>query len=214
MTTIMFPLASVVFAGALCLVTPALAQPSVEGVLIAMPPTQSPFADRGGDRGDLSGYGLSAPLRLSLEASVFPDAHLFPNCASREDDIGNSLGGISTQHYWEWRFAPRLVLSGFTQIGCPVDAGIGSVLTYSVPLRDSMQLVLGAGLYAAPGQIPFFGSLQPAFLQGLRSVSSAANEAGRVGMVWTAKNGYLYNLGVEVLGTERRTITFGGTFSR
>ena len=95
---------------------------------------QNPFGDRGGDGGD-AGYALSTPLRLSLMGSVIPKASGFPNCATREDDVGNSVGGIPVQHYVEWRLTPRLVLSAFTQLGCPIDGGIGTALTYAVPLR-------------------------------------------------------------------------------
>jgi hypothetical protein len=41
-------------------------------------------------------------------------------------------GGIPVQHYAELRLTPRLVLSGFTQLGCPIDAGIGGVLTFAL----------------------------------------------------------------------------------
>ncbi|MDP9033367.1 MAG: hypothetical protein M3O50_01050 [Myxococcota bacterium] len=190
----------------------ALAQVSAASVPIATSPPQSAFGDRGADTGDFSGYRLLTPLRLSLEGSVIAKASMFPNCVSREDAVGNSVGGIPVQHYAELRLTPKLVLSGFTQLGCPVDAGIGGVLTYTVPLRNSMQLVFGAGLYGAPGQLPFFGGLQTALLQGLGSASSPVNQAGRIDLVWTAKSGHRYNVGMEVLGTTRQAITFGGGF--
>jgi len=183
-----------------------------------MSPPQDPLGDRGGD----AGFLLSAPLRLSLVASIIPKAGGFPNCISREDDVGNSVGGIPVQHYAEWRLMPRLVLSGFTQLGCPIDAGIGAALTYAVPLRRSLQLVFGAGLYAAPGQVSLFKGPQASPLQFLGSLAASAvpvprmdspvNGGARIDLVWNAKDGHPYNVGVESLGAGKQAIKFGGGF--
>ena len=144
---------------------------------------------------------------------MVPKASMFPNCVSREDPVGNSVGGIPVQHYSEVRLAPRLVLSGFTQLGCPVDAGIGAVLTYAAPIRDSMRLVFSAGLYAAPAQLPLFAGPQASFLQFLGNLKASAvrglvgdssvNQAARVDLVWSGKDGMPHNLGIESLGTGR-----------
>jgi hypothetical protein len=222
MRTVVFLLACTAFTGAMCIAPLALAQASAAGASVRTSPPQSPFGDRGGDAGDFSGYRLSAPLRLSLEGSIIPKAGGFPNCASREDAVGNSVGGIPVQHYAEWRLTPRLVLSGFTQLGCPIDAGIGAALTYAVPLRRSLQLVFGAGIYAAPGQIALFsgpqaslpqylGSLLASAAQGPR-IDSPVNGAARVDLVLNAKDGHPYNVGVESLGSGTQTIKFGGGF--
>jgi hypothetical protein len=222
MRTVVFLLASAAFGAAVCSRPLALAQVSAAGVPGATSPPQSPFGDRGGDAGEFSGHRLSAPLRLSLEGSIIPKAAGFPNCASREDDIGNSVGGIPVQHYAEWRLTPRLVLSGFTQLGCPIDAGIGSALTYAVPLRPSLRLVFGAGIYVAPGQVALFSGPQTSVLQYLGSLTTLAvqgprfespvNGAARVDLVWNAKDGHPYNVGVESVGAGRQTIKFGGGF--
>jgi hypothetical protein len=222
MSTTVFPLASLAFVGALSASPLALAQASASSVPVATSFLQNPFGDRGGEASDFSGYRLSAPLRLSLVGSVIPKASGFPNCVSREDDVGNSMGGIPVQHYLELRLTPRLVLSGFTQLGCPIDAGIGATFTYAVPLRPSVQLAFGAGLYVAPGQIGLFrgpqasvlqylGSLQALALQGPR-FDSPVNGASRVDLVWNAKDGHPYNVGVESVGAGRQTIKFGGGF--
>jgi uncharacterized glyoxalase superfamily protein PhnB len=221
MRTLVVLLASAAFVGAVCAAPPALAQVSSPNVPIATSPPQSPFGDRGGDAGDFSGYLLSAPLRLSLEGSIIPKAGGFPNCASREDDVGNSVGGIPVQHYAEWRLTPRLVLSGFAQLGCPIDAGMGAALTYAVPLRRSLQLVFGAGIYAAPGQIALFRGPQASLPQYLGSlVASAAqgphidspvNGAARVDLVLNAKDGHPYNVGVEI-SSGKQAIKFGVGF--
>ena len=168
------------------------------------------------------GYRLSAPLRLSLLGSVIPKASWFPNCVSREDDVGNSVGGIPVQHYFELRLMPRLVLSGFTQLGCPIDAGIGTALTYAVPVRNSLQLVFGAGFYVAPGQIGLFRGPQASVVQYVGSLAALAvqrprfdspvNGAARVDLVWNAKDGHMYNVGVESVGAGKQFIKFGGGF--
>jgi hypothetical protein len=222
MRSIVFPLASVAFVGALCASPLALAQVSASTAPVAMSLPQNPFGDRAGGAGDFSGFLLSAPLRLSLVGSVIPKASGFPNCVSRDDDVGNSVGGIPVQHYSELRLTPRLVLSGFTQLGCPIDAGLGAAFTYAVPLRPSLQLVFGAGLYVAPGQIGLFrgpqasvlqylGSLQALAVQGPR-FDSPVNGAARVDLVWNTKDGHPYNVGVETVGAGRQTIKFGGGF--
>jgi hypothetical protein len=77
------------------------------------------------------------------------------------------VGGVPVEHYAELRLTPRLTLSGFTRLGCPIDAGIGGALTYAVPLRESLSFVFGAGLYAVPGQLPLFGHVP--FVQGVQN---------------------------------------------
>jgi hypothetical protein len=186
-----------------------------------MVPTATPFPapfspTPGGDLGyvpPFSGFRLSAPLRLSLMGAAPRLAGGFPQCASREDDAGNSVGGIPVQHYWEWRFAPRLVLSAFTQLGCPIDGGIGAVVTYSVPLRasSSLSLVFGAGAYAAPAQFQLFGGPAPSFALGLRGARSPAPVSARTDLVWGPPD-RPRNVGVQSLGTSTRLVTFGGGF--
>jgi hypothetical protein len=208
----MMLLAPGAFVGALCGMPSALAQVSVATVPVATTLPQTSVGDRGGDAGAFSGYHASTPLRLSLEGSVFSKAGMFPNCIALEDDVGNSVGGIPVQHDLELRLTPRLSLSVFTQLGCPIDAGIGGALTYAVPLRKSVQVVFGLGLYGAPGQLPLFRGLQSSFLQGLRGQSSPINEAARVDVVWSTKDGHPYHVGTESLGLGRQGIRFGGGF--
>lgn len=118
----------------------------------------------------------------------------------------------------EVRLMPRLVLSGFTQLGCPIDAGIGASATYTVPLRGSMSLAFGAGLYVAPGQLPLFGQvpfaqgLRNALLRGLQGERSPVDMAGRVDLVWKTGSGRPLNLGVQTMGRSRQQVIFGGGF--
>ena len=137
--------------------------------------TTPPAAPSGDDLGyvpPFSGSVLAAPMRLTLEGSISPRAGGFPQCASLEDDVGNSVGGIPVQHYTDWRLTPHLVLSVFTQLGCPIDAGMGAVVTYTVPIRPSVAWVFAAGAYAAPAQFPLYGGMQPALSLALKGASA------------------------------------------
>jgi hypothetical protein len=103
------------------------------------------------------------------------------------------------------RLTPKLVLSGFSQLGCPVDAGIGGTLTYAVPLRASTWLVFGGGIYGVPAQVPLFGGTR------LRP-EPPVEAAGKVDFDWSTRGGRTYSVGVESLGGVRQGITFGGGF--
>ena len=175
----------------------------------------SPAAPSGDDPGyvpPFSGSVLAAPMRLTLEGSIFPKAGGFPQCASLQDDVGNSVGGIPVQHYADWRLTPRLVLSVFTQLGCPIDAGIGAVVTYTVPIRPSVAWVFAAGAYAAPGQFQLYGGAQPAISLALKGASAPAAVSTRTDIVWTGPDGHPYNVGVQAVGLGRQQITFGAGF--
>jgi hypothetical protein len=192
---------------------PALAQ-SV-GQPLAQRPTQPLVAgdDVSDDAGALSGYRALAPLRLSLEASIFPKGGGFPNCVSREEAAGNSVGGIPVQHWMMLRLTPRLVLNGFTQLGCPIDAGIGGALTYALPVTRSSWLVLAGGLYAAPGQAQLSG--ETPWLAGIRGAPFPVSTAGRVDFVWKTNGDRTLHLGVQTLASGGRgvqSVLFGGGF--
>jgi len=178
----------------------------------ALAQSQAPVGDSSGDAGFLSGYRAVAPLRLSLEASISPKASGFPNCVSREDAAGNSVGGIPVQHFVMKRLTPRLVLSGFSQLGCPIDAGLGGALTYAAPLSTSSWFVFGGGLYVAPGQVPLFGGVGQSLMNGIRAAPSATNMASRADLVWKTTGDHTYSLGVQTLGRGMQSITFGGGF--
>ncbi len=193
-------------------IAPALAQSIAQP--LAQRQTQPLAAgDETSDAGALSGYRALAPLRLSLEASLFPKGGGFPNCASREDDVGNSVGGIPVQHSMMLRLTPRLVLSGFTQLGCPIDAGLGGALTYALPVTRSAWLVFGGGLYAAPGQAQLFG--ETSTLAAFRGAPYPVSTAGRVDFVWKTNGDRTFNLGVQTLSSRGRgvqSVMFGGGF--
>jgi hypothetical protein len=177
------------------------------------PQTPPPSPPASGDYvPPFSGFVLAAPMRLTLEGSIFPKAGEFPQCATLGDDVGNSVGGIPVQHYMDWRLTPRLVLSAFTQLGCPIDAGIGAVATYTVPLGPGVALAFATGAYAAPAQFQLYGGPQSVLSLALKGASAPAAVSARTDIVWQASDGHPYNMGVQVLGQSRKQITFGGGF--
>jgi len=101
------------------------------------------------------------PLRLSLMSEAFPVGRALGDdpCASHEDAAGNSIQGFSIQRQTYLPITQQLVLHGFSRAGCPIDAGVGGGLTYSIPLPSKMWLVASAGAYAQPSVTP--GPIQP-----------------------------------------------------
>jgi hypothetical protein len=168
-------------------------------------PSVSPlFSDDGlfGRSGALPPRAAFSPLQLSLMGGLFSQASALSGCFSREDASGNSLNGFALQRYSYLLLAPRLVLHGFSNAGCPIDAGLGSGLTYSVPLTKSLWLVPSAGFYAQP-------------VLGYAS-SMVVTSAARVDVVKQLGWGRTLSLG---LGTRQRTgssqfsaVSFGGSF--
>ncbi len=176
------------------------------------PQSPAPSGDDLGYVPPFSGFVLAAPMRLTLEGSIVSKKGEFPQCASLEDDVGNSVGGIPVQHYTDWQLTPRLVLSAFTQLGCPIDAGIGAVVTYTVPLRRSVAWVFTAGAYAAPAQFQLYGGTQSALSLAWKGATAPAAVSTRTDIVWKAADGNPYNVGVQVMGQSKRQVTFGAGF--
>ena len=113
------------------------------------------------------------------------------------------------QHYEEVTLIPHLVLSGFSQMGCPIDAGIGAALTYSMPISRSAWFVLGAGAYGTPPRVALLGGLFNALNPQL--LAPPASAAVRADMVWSTPSGRTFNLGVQSHGA-RQLVSFGSTF--
>ena len=141
-----------------------------------------------------------APLRLSLTGGLFSQASAFAGCEARTEASGNTVNGFAVQRYAFLRVTPQLVLHGFSMTGCPVDAGMGGGLSYSVPLQKRWWLVSSAGFYA----LPSFGG----------GTSSFVTTAARVDVVKQLRWGGTLNVG---LGTRSSTgqfsaLHFGGSF--
>ena len=126
--------------------------PTIGG--IALPPLISVArlvgTDPSGAAGTLNPAVASQSLRLTLVSTIFPLGSQFPNCATRMEASGNSIAGFPIQRMESLQLTPQLTLTGFTQGGCPVDAGIGGGVTYTVPLQRSLWLVASAGVYRTP----------------------------------------------------------------
>ena len=159
--------------------------------LVALP--QVLLGEPTGDASALPGYFASAPLRLSLQSGIFPIGDAFPQCATREEASGNSVGGIPVQRYTLLQLTPNLVLHGFTSAGCPIDGAIGGGLTYAARVAPSVWLVAAAGVYGVAPHYPF-----PARVRGDLRVD-LAEEAIDAG----------HSLSV---GVGERGVSFGGVF--
>jgi hypothetical protein len=146
-----------------------------------------------GDRGDLAPFAAVTPLRLSLMGGIVPQAHAYPNCASREDPSGNSVSGFPILRYAPLRLTQHLTLHGFSSGGCPVDAGIGGALTYTAPIKPNLWVVGGIGTYHLPG------------LDAVRPPVTRADF--HIDLVQQAGSGSSYAVGLR-----RRGITFSGNF--
>jgi hypothetical protein len=145
-----------------------------------------------GDRGALPAYAASTPLRLSLASGIFPVAALFPQCGTREDASGNAVQGVPLQRYTLLALTPRLVLHGFSSAGCPIDGAIGGGITYAAPLRPSLWLVAGAGIYGTPPHAGFAGQTRSDV---------------RLDLMKQTGNGRTFSVGIG-----RPGVTFGGTW--
>jgi hypothetical protein len=110
--------------------------------------------------GSLSPWVVSTPLRLSLQAPIFPMAGGFANCDTREEAAGNTVSGFAVQRFTSLRVTPSLVFAGFSSAGCPVDGAMGGGLTYSVPLRPSLWLSASLGVYGVPAHDPLPARVQ------------------------------------------------------
>jgi hypothetical protein len=165
------------------------------------------------DNDAFSGFRLTSPVRLSLTGSIFPIAGQFPQCQGMEDDVGNSVGGIPVLYYRELRLLPRLVFGFFSQLGCPIDAGLGATFAYSVPLSPVLTFAFSGGVYALPGQVSYFGGgIQSALLRGLQGQPSPASAALRADLAWKTPGGHSLGLGVESRGGAFQGIHLSGGF--
>jgi hypothetical protein len=90
------------------------------------------------------------PLRLSLLWTARPLAAALPGdpCASREGASGNSQSGFPVQHQVYLAMTSRLVLHGFSRLGCPLDAKVAAGVTYTVPIAHGVWIVPSAGGFA------------------------------------------------------------------
>jgi hypothetical protein len=114
------------------------------------------FGEPTGDANGLPPALAVMPLRLSLMSTTFPIAGALGGnpCTSREEASGNTVNGFAVQRQVYLPITQQLVLHGFSQAGCPLDAGMGGGVTYAVPLSKTSWLVASAGTYILPSQQP------------------------------------------------------------
>lgn len=95
---------------------------------------------------------VSLPLKLSLMGSVFPamPGIMGEDCRVSAEASGNTTWGFSTKRAAFVTLAPRLTLHGFSKLGCAVDSGMGSAVTYTLPLDENLALVGSAGIFVQP----------------------------------------------------------------
>ncbi len=102
-----------------------------------------------GPAGGLAPWLAVMPLRLSLLWTRLPLATLPGDpCASREDASGNSQSGFPVQHQVYLAMTSRLVLHGFSKLGCPLDAKVAGGATYTMPVTQDVSIVPSAGVSA------------------------------------------------------------------
>jgi len=140
--------------------TPALADDPAPALAWMPAPTalqlRPLFGEPTGDAQGLAAALAVMPLRLSLMSTTFPIAGALGGnpCASREEASGNTVNGFAVQRQAYLAITPQLVLHGFSSAGCPLDAGIGGGVTYTVPVSKSVFLVASAGAYSLPSVQP------------------------------------------------------------
>jgi hypothetical protein len=197
-----------------CLLVSGLARAQGTPVRSLPPVLPSPLTgDLGRDNDAFSGFRLTSPVRLSLTGSIFPKAGQFPQCSTLEDDVGNAVGGIPVLHYRELHLLPHLFFGFFSQLGCPIDAGLGAAFAYAVPLSPGLAFAVSGGMYAAPGQSSLFGgSIQSALLRGVLGQQSSAGAALRADLTWQTPGGHPLGLGLESRGGAFQGIHLSGGF--
>jgi hypothetical protein len=131
----------------------------------APPAPASVLAAPGGaaDSSSLPPYSAVTPLRLALLSSIYPVGPAFGPGGCGVESVLATGTILPVQPYTQIALTPRLVLHGFSDLGCPgdryapLDAGIGGAITYTMPLRPNLWLVGSAGFYGVPPHGPGLG---------------------------------------------------------
>jgi|HubBroStandDraft_1064217.scaffolds.fasta_scaffold40576_2 hypothetical protein len=162
MTRVLFPLAfgsAAFLAGAIAVAQEPTSSSAQSLALSAfVPPSPASLLANGGasDRAPLSPYWASMPLRLTLLSSLLPVGPALGNggCMASVESAGTIF---PTQPYAYFALTPRLVLHGFSDLGCPddpralLDSGAGGGVTYEMPVAKDLSLVASGGAYGVPG---------------------------------------------------------------
>jgi hypothetical protein len=134
---------------------------------VATPLTLRPLFGEPTSQGTGLAPGLAVlPLRLSMLGSAFPLAGSSPTHPLHcdPDASGNSEYGFPVERQVFLAMTSRLVLHGFSRLGCPVDAIAGGGVTYTIPLAQGVSIVPSAGAYAksslVQGRVPTRGTVR------------------------------------------------------
>ena len=93
------------------------------------------------------------PLRLSLLGNAYSIAGAIPGDPCHQGQLVAANPGAWVFPWQQATYVsltPRLVLHGFSRLGCPLDAGAGTGLTYSIPLPNNLWLVASGGVFGQP----------------------------------------------------------------
>jgi hypothetical protein len=94
------------------------------------------------------------PLRLSLLGDAYSVAGAIPGDPCHQGALVAANPGAWVFPWQQATYValtPHLVLHGFSRLGCPLDAGAGTGVTYSIPLPKNLWLVASAGAFGQPG---------------------------------------------------------------
>jgi hypothetical protein len=133
-----------------------LAMAQATALLPHTPPPAGSSASPAPDSTRLPPDAASLPLRLSLLTSIYPLGPSMTNGGCGAASVAAASTIFPTQPYTQVQLVPRLVLHGFSDLGCPgdpyalIDSGVGGGLTYAQPLKPGVWLVGSAGGYVVP----------------------------------------------------------------
>jgi hypothetical protein len=124
------------------------------------PPVPASVFTAGGaaDASVLLPYSAVTPLRLSLLSSIYLLGPAFGPGGCGASSVLAAGTILPVQPYAQFALTERLILHGFSDLGCPgdryapLDAGVGGGLTYAMPLRPNLWLVGSGGVYGVPPQ--------------------------------------------------------------
>jgi hypothetical protein len=142
----------------------AAQEPSLALSPYTPPPTASVLAPgAAADSSSLPPDAASLAFRLALISSMYPVGPALGTGGCGALSVAAAGTILPTQPYTQIQLTPRLVLHGFSDLGCPgdryapLDAGVGGGLTYAMPLRPNLWLVGSGGFYAVPAHAAGFG---------------------------------------------------------
>lgn len=139
------------------------------------------------------------PLWLGLMSSAIPHAFNTPGCepAGLATGMSPMQNNLLAANGVRLPANLRLTLFGFSRDGCAFDAAVGSGLALTIPVKHDVMFMWGGGAIYLP--------------HGGPNGAPRYETEFRAGVVWTAKNGNRYNVGISAMSGSPR-VSFGGVF--